>query len=156
MKLVLKGEGELQLKLSRFEEKMLTRKIMGQAAGQANTLIVDRTLKGLDKLGNPFAKYSESYERIKTKRGGAGFTGKVNLHDKGNLLGNMTFYAEEKRAFLHFTKPNEQSKALGHIKGVRKNGLPVRDFFGLTNPEQKEVLSTIEQELNKLAKEFNR
>ena len=156
MKLVLTGEGEVQLKLSRFEEKMLTRKIMGQAAGQANTLIVDRTLKGIDKHGNPFADYSESYERIKAKRGGKFFTGKVNLHDKDHMMGNMTFYAEEKRACLHFTKPKEQSKALGHIKGVRKNGVPVRDFFGLTNLEQKEVLSTIEDGLEKSAREFNR
>jgi len=156
MKLVFTGEGEVQLKLSRFMAKMLTRKIMGQAAGQANTLIVDRTLKGIDRHGNPFADYSESYERIKAKRGGAGFTGKVNLNDKGNLLGNMTFTAEEKRAFIHFTKPKEQSKALGHIKGVRKNGLPVRDFFGLTDPESKEVLSTIDDSLEKSAREFNR
>ncbi|MCK5616616.1 hypothetical protein KAR91_82915 [Candidatus Pacearchaeota archaeon] len=156
MKVTLTGDGELQADLTKFERKLLTREIMGQMAGEANTLIVDRTLKGIDKEGNPFANYSESYERIKAKRGGKFFAGKANLHDKGHMLGNMTFKATEDTAFLYFTKPEEQSKALGHIKGVQKRGLPIRDFFGLTKVEEKEVLSIPEDRLKNSVKEFNR
>ena len=156
MKVSFTGDGKLQAKFTRFERKMLTREVMAEAAGLANTLMVDRTIAGTDKNGKPFDDYSENYEKIKAKRGGKHFTGEVNLNDKGHMLGNLTFKATKVTSFLFFPKPLEQSKALGHIKGVKKNNLPIRDFFGLTIDEEKEVLEVFENFLKENTEEFNK
>lgn len=156
MKVSFTGAGELKTKFTKFEKKMLTREVMAEAAGLANTLIVDHTLSGTDKNGKTFKGYTENYERIKAKRGGGNFEGHVNLMDKGHMLGNLTFKATNDSAFLFFPKPKEQSKALGHILGVQKRGLPIRDFFGLNSDEESQVIKVFDNHLNKNAKEFNR
>jgi hypothetical protein len=139
-RIILKGDGELQVKLSNAQSKMLTRTIMGKTAGRAVTLIFKRTVqKGQDRTGKPFKKYSRSYLKTKKERGGKFFSNSPNLFDGGDMMGDLSFSVESSsRAFLNFPKTGESLKASGHIHGSRR--LPKRDFFGLTTAEERAVL----------------
>ena len=140
MKITLKGDGELKVSLSKIQSRMLTRVVMGKAAGKATTLIFKRTVnKGQDKDGKPFKSYSRGYLKKKKLRGGKFFSTSPNLFDGGDMMGDLSFSVESSsRAFLHFPKTGESLKASGHIHGSRR--LPKRDFFGLTTAEEKAVL----------------
>lgn len=152
MKITLKGDGELKVRLSKVKAKMLTRTIMGQMAGSAVRLIFKRTVeKGQDKHGKPFKKYSRGYLETKKERGGKFFSNKPNLFDGGDMVGDLDFIVENtSRAFLHFPKTGEALKASGHIHGSRR--LPKRDFFGLTTKEEKAMLLIPKSHLERLAR----
>ncbi len=150
MRITLKGDGELQVKLSNIQSKMLTRVVMGQTAGKAVTLIFKRTVeKGLDKTGTPFKKYARSYLDVKKAKGGKFFSNSPNLFDGGDMMGNLSFLVESNnKAFLHFPKAREALKASGHIHGSRS--LSKRDFFGLTTSEEKAVLLIPKRHIERL------
>lgn len=151
-RIILKGDGELDVMLSNAQSKMFTRTVMGQMAGTAVRLIFKRTVdKGRDKHGQPFKKYSRSYLERKEARGGKFFSGGPNLFDKGDMMGDLSFaVVNSRRAFLHFPKTSEALKASGHIHGSRR--LPKRDFFGLTSTEEKQVLLIPNRFLERLAR----
>jgi hypothetical protein len=159
MKIILKGSGEFEVKLSRVEERLLTKKTTGLMAAAAIGKIIDRTLdKNIDKKGTPFEKYSDAYSSKKRQR--AGFkdrhiSARPDLFNQGHMLGDLTFSMEgDKRAFLHFPKTQENLKASGHIHGSRR--LPKRDFFGLMTSEEKELLFIPKRHLEKIIKEANK
>lgn len=149
-RITLKGDGELNVKLSNVQSKMLTRTVMGQAAGKAVTLMFKRTVqKGQDKTGKPFKKYSRDYLGEKKTRGGKFFSNSPNLFDGGDMMADLSFLVENnKRAFLHFPKTGESLKASGHIHGSKR--LPKRDFFGLTTDEERSVLLIPRRHLERL------
>ena len=151
MKIKVTGEKEVQKQFSNFRKNMLTKKVMGEMSAHAITLIFENTVDdGKDKTGTPFKEYSNSYLQRKQERGGRFFTGDVNLFDKGEMFGNLTFrVVSSNSAFLHFPKAFERLKAAGHIKGSKI--LPKRDFFGLTPNGEKEVLEIAENHLEELA-----
>lgn len=155
MKITLKGDGELQVDLSKIKSKMLTRIIMGKMAAKAVTLMFKRVVtEGKDKTGKSFKKYSRGYLDHKKKRGGKFFTGKVNLFDGGDMMGDLQFDVEsDKRAFLHFPKSQESLKVSGHIHGSRR--LPKRDFFGLTSKEEKALLLIPKRHLEEIIDAHN-
>ena len=129
IKIKFTGAGELRAKLSNLEKKMLARKLMKKLSLQGITEIFENTVeRGKDKNDKAFKSYSKSYIEKKKERGGKFFTGKVNLFDKGHMLGNLDhIVVNRSSAFLHFPVIQQRLKASGHIKGSRI--LPKRDFF---------------------------
>ena len=172
MKVTLKGDKALSLRLSNVKKSLLTRAMMGQMGGHAVGLIIERTEEeGKDKDGKSFVKYSKEYLEFKKERGGKFFSNKVNLMDEGHMLGNLDFsVSNDKRVFLHLPKSDEKLNASGHINGqgrltisshsrtsikgnkfnvgnYKREGLKKRNFFGLTNKEKKEVMKIPEKSL---------
>lgn len=137
--------------LSSLQNKMLTRQLMKRLSLQAITLIFERTVEeGKDKNDRPFTEYSKSYLATKLERGAQDFHGKVNLFDKGHMLGDLDHTVVSKSsAFLHFPKIKERLKASGHIKGHRR--LRKRDFFGLTKTDEKTLIEMVDKHLEEMA-----
>lgn len=150
MRVITTGGKEFSRKLSKIEEKMLTRALMGQIAGAAVTSIFKRTVQeGKDKNDKAFQPYSRGYIEKKKERGGKFFSTSPNLFDGGDMLGDLQFAVEsKKRAFLHFPKTSENLKASGHINGSRH--LPRRDFFGTTPKEEKALMLIPQSHLQEL------
>ena len=73
------------------------------AVGQAiMRRIVDRTARGVDAEGNPFAPYTPEYAEAKRK--GIRSSGTVDLSVSGEMLRNMTMEATDKTVSLFFAR----------------------------------------------------
>jgi hypothetical protein len=68
-------------------QDLVTEEDMRELGLMARELMVDRTRRGVDVNGQPFAPYSEAY--AKQKRAALGSTG-VNLEVSGNMLNQIT------------------------------------------------------------------
>lgn len=103
--------------------------------------IVSRTLKGLDKDGNPFAGYSKSYRESLTFEIYKGSSTKVDLKLTGEMLASMEAEAYWEGVLIQFVDAHNGAKAHGHITGMsgRKGG-KVRDFFGISDAEADEIM----------------
>ena len=110
--------------------------------------IVKRTQdQGIDKKGTRFVKYAEAYKKsIQFKI--AGKTSKVNLTLTGEMLASMVPKALTKKINVEFADGQQNDKAHGHVTGG--GHLPVRDFFGLPEKVEEEVMRKV---LNKMARE---
>ena len=64
--------------------------------------IRDRTSRGVDAKGQPFASYSDGYD--KAKRKALRSSGDVNLEVSGEMLRNMTFEATDNKVTLFFAR----------------------------------------------------
>lgn len=102
--------------------------------------IKDRTLKGYDKDGKPFAPYSATYAKQKGQTN-------VDLKDTGEMLKALKVldigFGYIVIGFDESTKQN--GKIEGNIKGTYGNKSPIpgkaRDFLGISNKDLEFILS---------------
>ena len=84
-------------------QEVLTTKEDMVAVGQLiRQRILDRTARGVDAEGQPFAPYSEDY--AKTKREALGSSGAVDLTVSGEMLRAITIEATDKSVRLSFAR----------------------------------------------------
>lgn len=106
---------------------------IGLAFGQAAIdIMLERTASGVDKNGNAFARYSDSYkDSLEFKAFGK--SNQVNMNLEGNMLSDLDildFNGNDLK--IGFKDTVENNKAYNHNTG---DTLPKREFFGLTNDE---------------------
>jgi len=110
-------------------------------------LITKRTKKGLDKTGDTFPSYSESYKKsldFKIAKGG----GKPNLTLSGDMLSAMELlnHASGKILIGYENGTTENAKADGNIRGTYGQSSPIkggkyaRDFLGISKKELDAIL----------------
>lgn len=104
--------------------------------------ILERTNDGKDKNNRDFKKYSEAY----LKSDNFSIFGKspttVNLKLSGEMHASIGVLSTTANTVTIGIEDSEQvNKARGHINGA--NHLPVRDFWGLSNEEESEILKDI-------------
>lgn len=111
--------------------------------------IVNRTQSGINKNGRQFTKYSSSYKESLVFEI-YGKTSEVTLTLTGEMLASMGVTATPPRKVVIGFQSNEQeAKAHGHIfGGGYKRSLPVRDFFGLPQKRQTEILKEAMRDFN--------
>lgn len=105
--------------------------------------IVERTLRGLDKNGDPFPSYSKSYKEslaFEIYKDGS----RVNLKLTGEMLASMEVIPALNGVTIQFVDALNAAKAHGHITGMsgRKGG-KVRDFFGVSQAEEESILKRV-------------
>lgn len=142
-----------------------------EAARQARSKIRSRTLRGLSRRGREFPSYAASTARRK------GRFSPVTLRESGKMLRSLTirdlgpeeaaqaprgrgaqlrspetgrFVSKREVRFgatVNIKGSRNRRIARYHIEGTRK--MPERDFFGLTQSEQEEVLRTLDRGLTR-------
>lgn len=106
---------------------------------KGRSLIIERTLAGVDVDGVQFVPYSKDYLQFKQERGGKHFSGKVDLNLDGNMLAAISSRSDKDSSeifFIYDPKDNEdddQTKARKHNQGFKPTNLPKREFFGLSD-----------------------
>jgi len=121
-----------------------------EAIGQAILdRIVERTESGKGVNGKGFKGYSTSYkESLDFKAFGK--SGKVNLKLSGDMLGLMDITDQSRNKLtIGWDDSDEAAKAHGHITGGGAGGnLPVRDFFGLTQKDLREIKNKFKDDID--------
>jgi len=105
--------------------------------------IVERTESSIDKKGDSFPGYSQSYKDSLVFQI-YGKSGKVNLTLTGAMLSNMIPRPKvvKREVVIEFLSKLQNDKAHGHTTGATGR-LPVRDFFGLPPEEEEAILKRI-------------
>lgn len=114
-----------------------------QAIGQALIdKLISRTEQGRSFAGTKFKAYSKAYkESLEFKAFGK--TDNVNLKLTGDMLGLLDIKDESGNTITLGWDDNEQNaKAYNHITG---DTVPVRDFFGFSQSEIKEIVSEFKE-----------
>lgn len=107
--------------------------------------IVARTEKGKDINGSSFVPYSKAYKKS-LDFNAFNKTSKVNLRLTGDMLNSIdAIQTSPTEIEIGFIDEDSKLKASGHIKGSGK--LPIRDFFGLTDKEIRELKREYEQDV---------
>lgn len=108
-------------------------------------VILDRTDSGVDKNGRPFKKYSKAYKKSDAFAA-YNKTDEVNLELTGAMKSDLSIISVGRSTVtLGFTDSEQEEKALRHING---DGVPVRDFFGVPDEVQREILEDIIKQHN--------
>lgn len=103
-----------------------------QAAGVGRRRIRERTLKGKEISGNPFAPYTSQYAEF---RGSKGRSKKPNLNFSGEMLGSMIYSKGRGSAKIRFSRLTEAEKAArNQVK---------RPFFGLNKDDKAYLMRFI-------------
>lgn len=114
--------------------------------------IVKRTREqNIDKKGKTFAEYSTSYRESEIFKIYGKSAGDINLTLSGEMLANMAVVKTDSQGpLIEFLSNAQNDKAHGHIHGIKrkKGGKVVRDFFGLPEKIQADILM-------KTLKDFN-
>lgn len=130
---------EVEAALDAIEQVELTARDWDLIGQRAVVLILERTERGLNGYGLPFARYAASTAK---RRGRAGRTTSiVNLAYSGRMMGALTSTRTQDGVQLGFVSAAAQELAERHIKGTRK--MPARNMLAIpprTNSEL--VLST--------------
>jgi len=129
-----------------FKKMTITRLDLDWTAKKTLKMIRDRTMKGLDYTGAKFYKYSGSdnvpLTKYALKRQKVGKTVDiVNLQWSGNMLNSMTVKSTDKEAQIYFADATSRFLAYKHNAG--KDGVPQREFFGLTQQECEFVFNAM-------------
>jgi hypothetical protein len=82
--------------------RFTTREDMAAVGQMIMRRIVDRTARGVDAQGNPFAPYTTEYAEAKRK--GIRSSGTVDLTVSGEMLRNMTMEATDTSVSLFFAR----------------------------------------------------
>jgi hypothetical protein len=82
--------------------RFTTREDMAAVGQMIMRRIVDRTARGIDAEGQPFAPYTEAYGEA--KRNAIRSSGTVDLTVSGEMLRAMTMEATDKRVSLFFAR----------------------------------------------------
>jgi hypothetical protein len=104
-------------------------------------IILDRTDSGIDKEGHAFKKYSKSYIKSDIFAAYNKSPSNVNLELTGAMKSDLSVTGTDRTGVtIGFKDSEQEEKALRHITG---DGVPVRDFLGVPEKVQKEVLQDI-------------
>lgn len=127
-------DSEIQKLIKKFPKHIErgSNKAIETVAAKAATIIRDRTSKG-QGVREKFTGYARS-----TRKQGTHQRGRVDLYDKGDMIGAMR--SKAKNPFLGivgFTSIREARKAIWHNKGA--GNLPVRLWFDLNNKESIKI-----------------
>lgn len=129
--------------------KTLTKQERLEVADLVIERIVDRTLKGKDKDGNPFAGYSDEYIKSLDFKNAGKSKSKVDLTLSGDMLAALTILKEQEgKIKVGFEKNSkENGKADGNIRGTygksRANKDKARPFLGISKEELKDILDLV-------------
>lgn len=124
--------------------------------------IKERTAKGIDKNGVPFAPYSKDYIESKPFAIARKSPSNVNLKLSGEMLTDLEVIEVDSRSgtiVLGIVGAESEAKAHGHITGANETGrLPVRDFLGVSKAEIAAALSKLPdaERYMKAQKEFKK
>ena len=124
--------------------------------------IKERTAKGIDKNGAPFAPYSDEYIESKEFAIARKSPSNVNLKLTGEMLTDLEVLEVDARSgtiVVGYSGGESQAKAHGHITGANGTGnLPVRNFLGVSSQEIATVLSKLPdaERFMKAQKEFEK
>lgn len=113
--------------------------------------IVRRTREdNIDKNGKGFAKYSKSYKESEIFKIYGKDASDINLTLSGEMLANMAVTKTDTQGpQIAFLSQTQNDKAHGHIHGIKtKKGKVVRDFFGLPEKEQADILMNTLKDFN--------
>ena len=100
-------------------------------------VIQERTSSGLDKHGNAFTTYSDSYRKSLVFKQ-ARKTGRVNLRLTNRMLSSLkVIEVSTNYVVIGITEQEQVEKAYNHIIG---DTLPQRDFLGVSPQELNKVL----------------
>jgi len=111
--------------------------------------IVNRTQKdNVDKNGEPFEEYAESYTESKVFEIYGKSDSDVNLTLTEKMLSSMVVKNTSEGLTIEFADADQNAKAHGHIHGIKRRsksgGLRKvrRDFFGVPQDEQIKILKS--------------
>lgn len=113
---------------------------------KANQFILDRTANGIGVDGSEFQEYSDSYKQYKAERLGVS-PDVVDLYDSGNMMGSLVVESDNVSATLFFADRVNNDKAATHNEGL--DGMPKREFFGLSNDEQGFIAGMMRNDMSK-------
>ena len=108
-------------------------------------VITERTLKGKDKDGDTFKRYSKTYRDSDVFEIYKGSQVRVDLKLSGEMLASMQVKSSgTTQITINFVDSLNRAKAHGHITGMsgRKGGV-VRDFFGVSDVETDKVMKDL-------------
>lgn len=120
-----------------LRQRVMSDAFKGEFGARCVELIIERTLKGKDKDGDRFVKYSKAYKQsleFQLYKEGT----RVDLKLSGGMLAAMMSEYNSNMITIKFDDSDEAAKAHGHING--SNHLPVRDFFGISDKEADKIL----------------
>lgn len=129
--------------------KTLTKQERLEVADLVIERIVDRTLKGKDKDGNPFPKYSKEYIKSLDFKNAGKSAGRVDLTLSGDMLAALTLLKDQEgKIKVGFEKGSEENgKADGNIRGTYGSDTPnkkkARPFLGISQQELKNILDLV-------------
>lgn len=104
--------------------------------------ILERTNDGKDKNNRSFKGYSEAYLKSDNFKIFGKSKSTVNLKLSGEMQASIGVLSTGANTVTIGIEDEEQvNKARGHINGA--NNLPVRDFWGLSEDEESEILKDI-------------
>lgn len=105
--------------------------------------IVERTQSGIDKEGDKFVGYQQSYKKSLAFNV-YGKSNQVDLTLTGAMLSSVTVVSVDSTTVkIGFTDNKQFQKASGHIDGTgAHNALPVRDFWGLPLEDVQDIIKS--------------
>lgn len=113
--------------------------------------------ENIDKKGNAFPKYSKSYSESEVFKIYGKDKSDVNLTLSGEMLSNMAVVKTGQQLEIAFLSQTQNDKAHGHINGIKtRSGKVKRDFFGLPENVQGEILVQTLKDFNLDPESFDR
>jgi hypothetical protein len=111
----------------------------------------ERIEQGIGYDGQPMKAYSKEYkesdEYIAARK-----TGVVNMTLSGDMMGSIDVIKEKTNEIvIGFNQREQELKANRHMRG--EGGVPVREFFGVSEDEIKEVKREFSSELKDIKKD---
>jgi hypothetical protein len=141
------NQAEILATLKKIEgrTKSAVKKALANASAYEVVAIKERTqTKGIDYRGTPFKPYSPKYKRAKVKQSGV-----VDLTDTGQMFSSLTFRATESKGTLFFRQAQANRKAFFHDEvGAGRNKVK-REFFSISNSEEKKIQKIFYNVLNR-------
>jgi phage gpG-like protein len=107
-------------------------------------MMIDRTKKGIDIDGMPFAPYSPQYIKYKSEAGRV--TDPVNLQFNGEMHRSMLVVATDNNANISYGDRQRALVALYHQTG---NGQPQRKHFGFTSEQARRIMDMLTDAIRK-------
>ena len=120
---------------------------MKKIGDEAVRMMIDRTKKGIDIDGMPFAPYSPQYIKYKGEAGRV--TDPVNLQFNGEMHRSMLVVATNNNANISYGDRQRALVALYHQTG---NGQPQRKHFGFTSEQARRIMDMLTAEIRKAVK----
>lgn len=110
-----------------------------------------RTLRGIDKNGDQFVGYSESYKNSLEFRVAGKSGNQVNLRLSGDMLAALDVISNRSGVVtVGYERGSEENgKADGNIRGTYGQSKPTgkaRDFLGLPKEEIERIISLVRRE----------
>lgn len=131
--------GEVEAALDAIEQAELTARDWDLIGQRAVVLILERTERGLNGYGLPFARYAPSTAKRRQRAGRSPTI--VTLAYSGRMMASLTATGIKDGVRLSFVNARAQELAERHIQGTRK--MPSRNMLAIperTNSEK--VLAT--------------